>query len=65
MCLADIISLLFLLIILLAALIAGSGKTAAFMVPILSQICVRGREIMSQNSVWCKFLPHDAMHPRY
>jgi len=31
--------------------VAGSGKTAAFMVPILSQICVRGRELMSQNSV--------------
>jgi len=37
--------------ITLAALFVGSGKTAAFMVPILSQICVRGREIMSQNAV--------------
>lgn len=36
-----------------AAFFLGSGKTAAFMVPILSQICVRGREVMSQNSVLC------------
>jgi len=37
-----------------AAFVAGSGKTAAFMVPILSQICVRGCELMSQNSVRCR-----------
>jgi len=35
----------------IAVWIVGSGKTAAFMVPILSQICVRGRELMSQNAV--------------
>jgi len=39
----------------LVALVVGSGKTAAFMVPILSQICVRGRELMSHNSVCCNF----------
>ena len=39
----------------LAALFSGSGKTAAFMVPILSQICVRGGELMSQNLVRCRF----------